>query len=85
MNAIIGFTNVLLKTDLSKNKQSLKSNTIQRRYTIVLINDILDLKVDAGKMIFVNEPFKVSELLTSVVRLFETKVQKQLTINHGIR
>jgi two-component system CheB/CheR fusion protein len=27
-------------------------------------------------MIFVNEPFKVSELLTSVVRLFETKVQE---------
>jgi signal transduction histidine kinase len=44
---------------------------------IVLINDILDLaKVDAGKMIFVNEPFKVSELLTGVVRLFETKVQE---------
>ena len=78
MNAIIGFTNVLLKTDLSE-KQTEYLQAIQSSgdTLIVLINDILDLaKVDAGKMIFVNEPFKVSELLSGVVRLFETKVQE---------
>jgi PAS domain S-box-containing protein len=78
MNAIIGFTNVLLKTDLSeKQTECLKAIQSSGDTLIVLINDILDLaKVDAGKMIFVNEPFKVSELLTGVVRLFETKVQE---------
>lgn len=78
MNAIIGFTNVLLKTDLSE-KQTEYLQAIQSSgdTLIVLINDILDLaKVNAGKMIFVNEPFKVSELLSSVTRLFETKVQE---------
>ncbi|MFV8353812.1 ATP-binding protein [Flavobacterium sp. XS2P14] len=78
MNAIIGFTNVLLKTDLSeKQTECLKAIQSSGDTLIVLINDILDLaKVDAGKMIFVNEPFKVSELLSSVIRLFETKVQE---------
>ena len=78
MNAIIGFTNVLLKTNLSeKQTECLKAIQSSGDTLIVLINDILDLaKVDAGKMIFVNEPFKVSELLTGVVCLFETKVQE---------
>jgi hypothetical protein len=41
-----------LKTDLSENKQSVYKlfNPVEDTL-IVLINDILDLKVDAGKMI----------------------------------
>jgi signal transduction histidine kinase len=62
---------------IEKQTECLKAIQSSGDTLIVLINDILDLaKVDAGKMIFVNEPFKVSELLTSVVRLFETKVQE---------
>ena len=78
MNAIIGFTNVLLKTQLNdKQTEYLKAIQSSGDTLIVLINDILDLaKVDAGKMIFVNAPFKVSELITGVVRLFETKIQE---------
>ena len=49
---------------------------------IVLINDILDLaKVDAGKMTFEKSPFKISSSLSSMLHLFETKIQeKNLTL-----
>ena len=78
MNAIIGFTKVLLKTDLSE-KQTEYLHAIQSSgdTLIVLIDDILDLaKVDAGKMVFINVPFNISELITRVVRVFETKIQE---------
>ncbi|MFA5796398.1 MAG: PAS domain-containing protein, partial [Candidatus Shapirobacteria bacterium] len=54
MNVIIGFTKVLLKTDLSvKQKEYLTAIKMSGDTLIVLINDILDLaKVDAGKMTF---------------------------------
>ncbi len=78
MNAIIGFTKVLLKTDLSeKQTEYLQAIESSGDTLIVLINDILDLaKVDAGKMIFINVPFKISELINGVVRVFETKIQE---------
>ena len=54
MNSIIGFTKVLLKTDLTeKQKEYLTAIKMSGDALTVLINDILDLaKVDAGKMIF---------------------------------
>ena len=78
MNAIIGFTKVLLKTDLSeKQTEYLKAIQSSGDTLIVLINDILDLaKVDAGKMTFIDAPFNISELITGVSRLFETKIQE---------
>jgi signal transduction histidine kinase len=49
---------------------------------IVLINDILDLaKVDAGKMVFEQIPFKMSLSISAMLHLFETKIQeKNLTL-----
>ncbi len=78
MNAIIGFTKVLIQTDLNdKQKEYLHAVKTSGDTLIVLINDILDLaKVNAGKMIFVNEPFKVSESINTILHLFETKIQE---------
>lgn len=78
MNAIIGFTKVLMKTDLSeKQKEYLQAIQSSGDNLIVLINDILDLaKVDAGKMIFINAPFKMSESINTILHLFETKIQE---------
>jgi CheY-like chemotaxis protein len=47
-----------------------------------LINDILDLtKVDAGKMIFEQTPFKMAASLSAMIHLFEIKIQeKNLTL-----
>jgi len=79
MNAIIGFTKVLFKTDLTvKQKEYLEAIKSSGNTLIVLINDILDLaKVEAGKMIFVNSPFKISLSITTILHLFETKIQEQ--------
>ena len=79
MNAIIGFTKVVLKTDLTaKQKEYLTAIKVSGDTLIVLINDILDLaKVDAGKMLFEQIPFKVAASLSSMLHLFETKIQEK--------
>ena len=79
MNAIIGFTKVLLKTDLSaKQKEYLTAIKMSGDALIVLINDILDLaKVDAGKMTFEQIPFKMSQSISAMLHLFETKIQEK--------
>ncbi len=79
MNAIIGFTKVLLKTDLTaKQKEYLTAIKMSGDALIVLINDILDLaKVDAGKMTFEQTPFKMSLSISSMLHLFETKIQEK--------
>lgn len=79
MNAIIGFTKVVLKTELSaKQKEYLMAIKMSGDALIVLINDILDLaKVDAGKMTFEQTPFKMKKSLSSMLHLFETKIQEK--------
>jgi PAS domain S-box-containing protein len=83
MNAIIGFTKVLLKTDLTiKQKEYLTAIKISGDSLIVLINDILDLaKVDAGKMVFEQIPFKMALSISAMIHLFETKIlEKNLAL-----
>ena len=79
MNAIIGFTKVVLKSELTaKQKEYLMAIKMSGDALIVLINDILDLaKVDAGKMIFEQTPFKLSFSISSMLHLFETKIQEK--------
>ncbi len=79
MNAIIGFTKVVLKTDLTaKQKEYLTAIKMSGDALIVLINDILDLaKVDAGKMIFEQTPFKMATSISAMLHLFETKIQEK--------
>src|SRR5665648_960374 len=76
MNAIIGFTKVVLKTELtSKQKEYLTAIKMSGVALIVLINDILDLaKVDAGKMVFQQTPFKLALSISAMLHLFETKI-----------
>ncbi|WP_081897836.1 CheR family methyltransferase [Flavobacterium sp. 83] len=79
MNAIIGFTRVILKTDLSdRQKEYLQAIKLSGDTLIALINDILDLaKVDAGKMTFEKKPFKLGVSITSMLQLFDTKIQEK--------
>ena len=79
MNAIIGFTKVLLRTELTaKQKEYLTAIKMSGDSLIVLINDILDLaKVDAGKMVFEQIPFKIAASISAMIHLFETKIQEK--------
>jgi len=79
MNAIIGFTKVVLKTELTaKQKEYLAAIKLSGDALIVLINDILDLaKVDAGKMVFEQIPFKLGSSISAILHLFETKIQEK--------
>ncbi len=79
MNAIIGFTKVLLKTDTTaKQKEYLQAIKMSGDALIVLINDILDLaKVDAGKMIFEQIPFKMALSISAMLHLFEPKIREK--------
>lgn len=79
MNAIIGFTKVLLKTELSaKQKEYLTAIKMSGDALIVLINDILDLaKVDAGKMVFEQSPFKLATSISAMLHLFEPKIEEK--------
>ncbi len=79
MNAIIGFTKVMLKTELDeKQKEYLSAIELSGDALIVLINDILDLaKVESGKMTFEQVPFKLSSTVSSMMHLFEPKLQEK--------
>ncbi len=79
MNAIIGFTKVVLKTELTiKQKEYLNAIKQSGNALIVLINDILDLaKVDSGKMTFEKIPFNIESSISSLIHLFETKIEEK--------
>ena len=79
MNAILGFTKVLLKADLdTKQKEYLDAIKASSDGLLVLINDILDLaKVDAGKMIFEQVPFKMDFSISTMHKVFDLKIKEK--------
>ncbi len=79
MNSIIGFAKVLLKTDLTERQKGfLTAIKMSGDSLTVLINDILDLaKVDAGKMNFEQIPFRMATSISTMIHVFETKIQEK--------
>jgi len=79
MNSIVGFTNVILKTELNgKQKEYIDAIKKSGESLIILINDILDLaKVDAGKMSFNNNPFSLEESISDIFRILGVKCQEK--------
>jgi chemotaxis methyl-accepting protein methylase/chemotaxis response regulator CheB/signal transduction histidine kinase len=77
MNSIIGFTNVVLKTELSKKQQEyIGAIKTSGDALLILINDILDLaKVDEGKMTFEQTPFNLCASVSGMLYLFDTKLK----------
>ena len=77
MNAIVGFTNVVLKTKLDDTqKEYINAIKVSGDALIILINDILDLaKVNAGKMSFEQLPFNLSDTVSVILQLFESKIK----------
>lgn len=79
LNSILGFTNVLLKTELvPEQKEFVKAIKTSGKSLNLLINDILDLaKVDAGRMTFEKQPFEIRESLKSILHSFNLKVKQK--------
>jgi two-component system CheB/CheR fusion protein len=77
MNAIIGFTNVLLKTDLSEKQTECLKAIQSSGDTLLFINDILDLaKVDAGKKFLLMSHSKYPNYLPVLFVYLKQKFKK---------
>lgn len=71
MNGVLGFTNLLLRTNLTS-KQTDHLNTIKKSANNLLsiIDDILDFsKIEAGKMNLEKRPFNISDCVDEVLNL----------------
>ena len=79
LNSILGFTNVLLKTDLGEQQEEyVQAIKTSGKSLNLLINDILDLaKVDAGKMTFEKEPFDIRKSIASIIHSFDLKIKEK--------
>ena len=79
LNSIIGFANVLLKTELGvQQKEFLQAIKTSGESLNLLINDILDLaKVDTGKMTFEKQPFEIRKSISSVLHSFDLKIKEK--------
>lgn len=73
LNAIIGMTNTLAKTPLSKDqKQFLSSISISSKNLLSILNDILDFsKIEANKLDLVFASFNLEDTLTQTVNAFQ--------------
>ncbi|MDB5197998.1 MAG: hypothetical protein JWP88_2369 [Flaviaesturariibacter sp.] len=84
MNAILGFTNLLKRSDLSSQQQQYVDYIYSSSQNLLtLINDILDLsKIEAGMMHIEQAPFSLQGLVSSVQVMFQDKAsQKGLLFN----
>jgi len=80
MNAIIGMSELILNTDLTK-KQKEYLNVVKSssKSLLQLINDILDFsKIDAGKLEFEYIPFQLQEIVEAITDMF---IEKSLNKN----
>lgn len=84
MNAILGFTNLLRRTQLSEEQREYIQNIHSAGENLLaLVNDILDLsKIEAGMMYIEEVRFSLNSLISSVSAMFNEKIrEKQLQLN----
>ena len=82
MNAIIGFTDLVLTTELQRPQREYLENVHRSGYNLLgIINDILDYsKMEAGKLTIENTAFKLCQLVeqtvdTLAIKAFEKKLE----------
>ncbi len=84
MNAIVGFNDLLLKTQLtSEQKQYIDAVKISCENLIVIINDILDFsKMQSGKVSFEQINFRLSQTMSTVTEMMLPKsVEKNIQLS----
>jgi signal transduction histidine kinase len=75
MNGVIGFTNLLLNSDLSEMQKDY-AQTIKNsgESLLIIINGILDFsKIEAGKFFLDSEPFDMAEASEEVIELLSAE------------
>ncbi len=77
MNSIIGFTNLVMNTELNpKQKEFISNIKINASNLLVIINDILDFsKIEAGKIILEKVSFSIEEIVNQVIAACEEKAK----------
>src|SRR5580704_6076920 len=75
MNGIIGFTDLVLTTELQKSQRDYLQNVKKSAYGLLeIINDILDFsKIEAGKLLIDNTLFKLDELIEETIDMLTIK------------
>ena len=87
LNGIIGFTDLLMKTNLGITQEKYMTTISQSAHSLLdIINDILDFsKIEAGKLDLYIEKFDINEMLMQVIDLilYESN-QKKLKLELNI-
>jgi PAS domain S-box-containing protein len=87
MNGIIGFTDLVLTTELQKGQRDYLQNVRKSAYGLLeIINDILDFsKLEAGKLIIDNTGFKLDDLVEETIDMLTVKAfEKSLELLYQI-
>ena len=91
MNGIIGFTDLVLTTELQKTQRDYLKNVKKSAYGLLeIINDILDFsRIEAGKLLIDHTLFKLDELVEETLdiltlKAFEKKLEMLYRVDHDI-
>jgi len=91
MNGIIGFTDLVLTTELQKTQRDYLQNVKKSAYGLLeIINDVLDFsKIEAGKLLIDHTLFKLDELIEETidiltVKAFEKKLEMLYRVDKDI-
>lgn len=79
MNGIIGFTDLVLTTELQRSQRDYLANVKKSAYGLLdIINDILDFsKIEAGKMFIDNTNIRLDELVEETVDILTVKAYEK--------
>ena len=79
MNGIIGFTDLVLTTELQKSQREYLSNVKKSAYGLLdIINDVLDFsKIEAGKLLIEKTLFRLDELVEETMDILTVKAYEK--------